>query len=73
MFVWLAPFDLAETSETADVAFKGESPNDMAGYSISAADLDGDGRAEIVIGAPGDDTNGEDAGKVYVVPGGAGL
>ena len=34
-----------------------------------AADLDGDGAPELIIGATGDDTAGEDAGAIYLLQG----
>ena len=48
--------------------FAGPAYRDWAGRSVSfAGDIDGDGAAEIAIGAPGDDTGGGDAGAVYLV------
>jgi hypothetical protein len=40
-----------------------------AGMSVAAGDLDGDGVPDLVVGAPGDTTNGGDAGAAFVVPG----
>ena len=54
----------------------GESNHDGAGASVAAVeDLDGDGRQDVVVGAPGHDrTDGEisgwDAGAVYIVASG---
>ena len=49
-------------------AIKGEAAGDRAGQSMaSIADLNGDGKAEILIGAAGNDANGADAGAAYVV------
>jgi hypothetical protein len=42
--------------------------NDRVGYALAAADLNGDGRLDLAIGAPGEDRG---CGAVYVVYGGA--
>lgn len=47
---------------------KGEAAGDAAGTAMaSVIDLNGDGKAEIVVGAPGNDAGGADAGAAYVV------
>ncbi len=49
-------------------AIKGEAAGDAAGTTMMAiGDLNGDGRQEVLIGAPGNDAGGPDAGAVYVV------
>jgi hypothetical protein len=49
-------------------AIDGEAAQDYAGSSVSGAgDLNGDGLADIVVGAPGADPNGLDSGRTYVV------
>lgn len=37
-----------------------------AGARVAFGDLNGDSFAEFILGAPGNDTNGEDAGAVYI-------
>lgn len=55
----------------ADATIVGDAGGDNLGRGVAIADdLDGDGFAELVIGAPRNDAAGEDAGAVYVVPGG---
>ncbi|MCH9030637.1 MAG: FG-GAP repeat protein [candidate division Zixibacteria bacterium] len=45
----------------------GEALSDEFGFSVSfAGDVDGDGLADIIIGAPLNDESGVDAGKAYV-------
>jgi len=64
---------------SADATFTGESADDQAGVSLSAAgDTDGDGYDDIIIGALEDDDGATDAGAAYIVlgsssPSGTGL
>jgi len=62
------------TSDTdpskADVIFKGENQGDLAGWSLAAAgDVNGDGLADMLIGAPFNNEGGSGSGKVYLVLG----
>jgi hypothetical protein len=53
---------------TADYIFTGEGDNDGAGaYVAGAGDVDGDGRADLLIGAYWNDEGGTNAGKAYLV------
>ena len=46
----------------------GESAGDAAGSALAAVgDMNGDGLAEILVGAPGNDAGGTDAGAAYIV------
>ncbi|MCK4873202.1 MAG: FG-GAP repeat protein [Phycisphaerales bacterium] len=48
----------------------GEAAEDFFGYAVAGAgDLDGDEFADFIVGAPGRDTAGTDAGRVYVFAG----
>lgn len=48
----------------------GEAPGDQFGAAVaSAGDVDGDGRADLLVGAPCHDGNGADAGRAYVLSG----
>lgn len=62
--------DLADpfTASGGGFVMKGEAAGDAAGTALaSIADLNGDGKAEIIVGSPGNDAGGTDAGAAYVV------
>jgi hypothetical protein len=49
-------------------AINGEAEDDGAGFSVSGAgDVNGDGLADLIVGASAADPNGESSGKSYVV------
>lgn len=53
---------------TPDAKLYGEDPGDRAGTSIAGiGDVDGDGLADVAIGAPGRDSAGQDAGSAYLL------
>jgi hypothetical protein len=52
---------------TPDAVYYGEVSGDEFGYAVSTAgDLDGDGYDDFLVGAPGNDESGVQAGKVYL-------
>jgi hypothetical protein len=52
------------------LTLSGEAPNDNFGRHVSAAgDFDGDGRADVIVGAPGNNAGGTGAGRAYVFSG----
>lgn len=58
--------DLA--TRPADVTIRGEAPDDRFGSSLAIGDINGDGKADLIIGAPAADaSNAPDSGKVYAV------
>jgi hypothetical protein len=66
-----ASIDLATSGNVTVLRLQGVSELDATGSGMSAAgDVNGDGFADIVIGAPGADPNGSNSGAAYVVFGG---
>ncbi|MFG1411773.1 Ig-like domain-containing protein [Xanthobacter sp. VTT E-85241] len=65
--------DLAALNRSQGFKINGAQPGDQSGYAVSAAgDVNGDGFADVIVGAYGADTAGKtDTGAAYVVYGGA--
>jgi len=54
-----------------DLTLTGEAPEDMFGSSVALArDINGDGFADIMVGAPNNDAQGYNHGKAYIYLGG---
>jgi len=75
-YLFYGPLDEGDISlSDANVTFDGPQRADRTGVAVTGGDLDGDGYADVVIGAP-HSNNSDDAryaGKVYVVSGGEDL
>ncbi len=57
--------------ETADVTLTGAAASDYFGCSVAGAgDVNGDGYADLIVGAYGNDAGGSSAGRAYVYYGG---
>lgn len=66
--------NLATLSVEQGFLILGDAALDWAGFSVSSAgDINGDGLADLVIGAPRGDDAGDYAGEAYVIYGKAGL
>ena len=69
-----ASTDLATATPTASL--HGGAANDWFGYAVAVADVNGDGRADVIVGAPQQDGPAgtrTDGGAVYVFYGGTAL
>ena len=69
-----ANIDLTSLSANEGFIIQGDSAYDTAGISVSnAGDINGDGFADVVVGAPLGDNGGDNAGEAYVIYGRAAL
>ena len=61
----------AGMDNTADVVLKGTAVNDRFGFAVSAAgDVNGDAYDDVIVGAPYNESGGNDAGRAYIYFGG---
>ena len=66
---WMMDVDIGTA---ADASFTGEALGNMAGFSLSGTgDVNGDGYDDFLIGAPGNEERGTNAGQVYLILGNA--
>ncbi|WP_137680178.1 beta strand repeat-containing protein [Aurantiacibacter suaedae] len=62
--------ELSQAGNTLGFEIIGCSNGDYTGFSVSSAgDVNGDGLADLIVGAPDDDTGGTNKGQAYVVYG----
>ncbi len=67
-------FNLSDLDGTNGFVINGLNPGDRFGASVSGAgDINGDGIADLIIGAPSADANGSNSGSTYIVFGGTTL
>ena len=68
--LFLGPISGALTLSAADASLDGEAAGDHAGGAVApSGDLDGDGYADVLVGAPDQSDGGTGAGAAYVVHG----
>lgn len=59
---------VAAATPTGGFVINGQTAGDLSGYSVaSAGDVNGDGYADLIVGAPQNDAIASDAGRSYVV------
>lgn len=57
----------ANMDNIPDIILSGKAANDEFGFSVaSAGDVNGDGYNDFIVGAPGNDNAGENAGRAYL-------
>ena len=70
-YLLLGPFSGTTSLASADARFLGEAAGDYAGNGVDGGgDVDGDGFADVLIGAFGNDSSGSSAGAAYLFYGG---
>jgi hypothetical protein len=65
-YLFFGPISGTYTPSDAAAVLTGASAGDQAGEAVSVADVDGDGQAEVLVGAPLDSSGGPSGGAVYV-------
>ena len=55
--------------EASHAVLKGATAGDLAGFSVTGGDVDGDGYSDVLVGAPENDMGGNAAGAAYLVRG----
>jgi hypothetical protein len=63
------PVSGAQGLASADATLWGEAQGDRAGASVAAADVNGDGLGDLLVGADHEDSGGSKAGAVYLIHG----
>ncbi len=67
------PYGMHTDLASVDASFQGEADQDEASTGLAGGgDVDGDGYDDLVVGAPGSDEPGGNAGQAYLVLGGTG-
>ncbi|MCA9200376.1 MAG: FG-GAP repeat protein, partial [Planctomycetales bacterium] len=65
---WTAGLNLSSLDGSNGFVLNGIDADDRSGYSVSSGDVNGDGKDDVIVGAPHADPNSQsDAGETYVV------
>lgn len=74
VYVFLGGPTLASrTADQADIVFAGQPTHNSLGRCVRTGDVNGDGIADVLVGAPEADYLNDDNGRAYLFLGGAGL
>ncbi len=65
--VFFGPVSGTRSVTTADATLSGTTFNEMLGLAVAIADVNGDGRDDLVAGAPRPPLNGAGPGRVYIL------
>ncbi|MBN1336778.1 MAG: FG-GAP repeat protein [Deltaproteobacteria bacterium] len=67
-YLLYGPVEGDRSLSLADARFVGEETGDLAGYAVSGAgDVDGDGHADLLVGAPQANAGSIDSGAAYLI------
>jgi hypothetical protein len=66
VYVFQGPFSGSVSLSQARAVLTGEANADSFGAALASLDLNGDGKSELVVGAPSQDSDARDGGRVYV-------
>jgi len=70
VYLLLSPVGVTDTLTDADAVLESEVESPSTGFALATGDTDGDGLAEVLLGAPQDSSGDDEAGAVYLFDGG---